>query len=502
MHKGSEVGGTALAPEPTPVDASGVASPTVLRPRLARRVLAHVLVPLLLTWLIGTGITVAVANHYTQRAFDRALLDDAYSVAANVRSHFEGDAERLELMLTPREVGAVLFDQAESIYFAVLGPDGALIGGHPGLRTPPLANGRLSEFFDVTYQGKALRAVRLARKAPLPFDVVMGQTTKSRQALLQRLLLYTVVPQALLLALLAVWLRRVVARDLAPLAQLQQAVERRDANDLAPLMPTANTREIDRLTLAINALLARIDVSVRAQREFSGNVAHELRTPLAGIRAQAGYALAHENPAVWREQLLGIAKSEERASHQIDQLLLLSIGEEARAQLELTELSLDELVRDTVLRFMPRAQALGVDFGAEGLDQPVRVCGNAGLLEGLLNNLIDNALRYGVSAPAPVVTVALTTAADGAVHMQVTDNGPGLGAGDAARWMRRGAQGDAGLRLALGAGLGLAIVGRYAALLGARFALQPGAEGVGLCADVAFSAETRLGPPQDSPDHG
>ena len=473
---------------------SAPAADRMARPRLARRVLAHVLLPLLVTWLIGTGVTVAVANHYTQQAFDRALLDDAYSVAANVRSQGEGAAERLALMLTPREVGAVLFDQAESIYFAVLGPDGALVGGHPGLRTPSLADGRTSEFFDVTYQGKTLRAVRLARSLPMPFQVVMGQTTRSRQALLQRLLLYTVMPQALLLLLLAAWLRRVVARDLAPLAQLQQAVEQRDANDLAPLTPGAATREIDRLALAINALLARIDVSVRAQREFSGNVAHELRTPLAGIRAQAGYALAHDDPAVWREQLQGIAKSEQRASHQIDQLLLLSIGEEARARLELTELALDELVRDTVLRFMPRAQALGVDFGAEGLEQPVRVLGNAGLLEGLLSNLIDNALRYGVSAPEPIVTVALSTAADGAVHLSVTDNGPGLGEGDAARWMQRGAQGTAGVRLALGAGLGLAIVGRYAELLGAKFLLRSGQGGSGLSANVAFGAEVLVEP--------
>ncbi len=467
------------------------------RPRLARRVLAHVLLPLLLTWLIGTGVTVAVANHYAQQAFDRALLDDAYSVAANVRSRGEGEEARLELMLTPREVGAVLFDQAESIYFAVLDANDALVGGHPGLRTPPLAAGRVSAFFDVTYQGKVLRAVRLARALPLPFEVVMGQTTKSRQALLQRLLLYTVAPQALLLVLLAVWLRRVVARDLAPLAQLQQAVEQRDANDLAPLTPGAHTREIDRLALAINALLARIDVSVRAQREFSGNVAHELRTPLAGIRAQAGYALAHRDPAVWREQLQGIAKSEQRASRQIDQLLLLSIGEEARARLELTDLSLDELVRDTVLRFMPRAQALGVDLGAEGLDRPVRVVSNAGLLEGLLSNLIDNALRYGASALEPMVTVALARTDRGVIELTVTDNGPGLGNGDAAHWMRRGAQGEAGLRLALGAGLGLAIVARYAQLLGAQFALRPGDEGVGLCASIELGASTGVGPRED-----
>ncbi|MEO8250302.1 MAG: sensor histidine kinase, partial [Burkholderiales bacterium] len=442
----------------------------VPRPRLASRLLSHVLLPLTATWLVGTAVTVGVANHYAGQAFDRALLDDAWSVAANVRPRGSGPDPRLDLMLTPREVSAVLFDSAESIFFAVLYPDGSLVAGHPGLHAPAPPAGRENGFFDIVYQGRQLRAVRLSRPEPAPFDVVMAQTTNSRTALLKNLLLFTMLPQALLLALLAAWLQRTVRRELAPLSKLHQAVDLRDANDLAPLVVSAPTREIERLGAALNALLARVAASVRAQREFSGNVAHELRTPLAGIRAQAEYALAHDDPAVWREQLLGIAKSETRASHQIDQLLLLSIGEEARARLELVDVHLDELVRDVVLRFMPRAIGQGVDLGAEGLDDPAMVRGNAGLIEGLLANLIDNALRHGTSAE-PTVTVALSAAAPGGVRLTVTDNGPGMAPQDVARMMQRGVQGGpAGQRLAglkVGAGLGLAIALRYAELLGA-----------------------------------
>jgi len=230
---------------------------------------------------------------------------------------------------------------------------------------------------------------------------------------------------------------------------------------------------------------------VQAQHEFAGNVAHELRTPLAGIRALASYGLAQKDPAVWREQLGGIVQSEARASHLVDQLLALALADEARGAMPRQEVPLDQLVHETVLRFLPRADAAGVDLGALGLEQPVVVLGQPLLIEGVLSNLIDNALRYGrpAAGEAPRVTVALARegrGADECVVLSVLDNGPGISAPQRQQLRQRWVQGREGERLGQGAGLGLGIVARYAELLGARLELVPGPGGQGLCARLVL----------------
>ena len=240
--------------------------------------------------------------------------------------------------------------------------------------------------------------------------------------------------------------------------------------------------------MAVNALLARVGGSIRAQQEFSGNVAHELRTPLAGIRALAEYGLAQERPAVWREQLQAIVASQARASHLVDQLLALALADEAEGSPALEAVALDRVARDVLLQCLPRADAAGVDLGASGLEDPVEVPARAALVEGLLNNLLDNALRYGGGVPGrrPVVTLELARCG-GEVLLSVTDNGPGLPASERQRMTQRWAQGPTGERLGEGAGLGLAIVARYAELMHARFELADGPGGQGLRASVAFS---------------
>lgn len=445
---------------------SGALSKPSLRSRLMRRVM----LPLVLTWAGGTAVALAVANHFAGEAFDRALLDDAYTLAANVHASPEGFA----LALTPTELDALMFDRSESNFFAIYTPAGRLVTVQGGLQLPYLQTGVGHRFSNMTLHGRELRIVAVTRSKPVELTVVMAQTTASRTGLLRRMLAYSAVPQVLLLLFLAWQLRRVIQRDLEPLAQLQQAVDKRDASDLTPVPEAitvgASTRDVERLGTALNSMLSRLGQSIAAQREFAGNVAHELRTPLAGIRAQAGYALAQSDPAVWREQLLGIAQGEQRASHLVEQLLALARADEGSAGLQLQDVELTQLVRTVLLRFLQRADVLGVDLGGEGLDQPVTVRGDAALLEGVLGNLLDNALRYGASA-APRVTVSVSTVGTD-VLLTVTDNGPGLSAHDATRVGERWAQGPAGQRLGQGAGLGLAIVGRYAALLGAGFSLE------------------------------
>ncbi len=471
---------------------NGGAPQPARKPSLTSRLLRQVTLPLVLTWALGAAIALAVADDFTQQALDRALLDNAYGVASRVRQQ----GSDLDLGLTSEELDVLLFDQTETQFYAVWRADGSLLAGDETLLpAPPGPAGSAHRFSTLPHWGRSLRAVTLRHAEDAAFSVVIAQTTDSRSALLRRLLAYSIAPQLVLLTLLAWWLRRVIRRDVRPLAALQQALDGRDANDLAPIPQAltlgANSSDVERLGVAINALLERVGDGVRAQREFAGNVAHELRTPLAGIRALAEYGLAQTSPQAQREQLQAIVASQGRASHLVDQLLALALADESRNSLQLEPVALDALVRDVVLRFMLRADQRGVDLGASGLDQAVSVRAHAALVEGILGNLIDNALRHGagVAGRAAVVTVELISA-DTEVILTVTDNGPGLSPTERERLLQRWAQGAPAARsgegAGTGAGLGLAIVTRYAALMHARFELVDGPLGVGLCARVTF----------------
>ena len=451
-------------------------------PPLRRRMMWRLLLPLALVWMVGSVVALGVAYVYIGKAFDRSLLDDAYAIAANVSA----SGGELTFNLSPREVGAALFDQDEKVFFAVLRGDGSLVAGQGGLDAGAAAGGEPSVFADRHYHGLDVRTVTLARALPLPHRVLVAQTTRSRSKLAGQLLATAVLPQLALLLALGLWLRRSIADELQPLARLEQALDRRDASDLTPVALAPRSRDIAHLLAAFNGLAARIAAGLRAQREFAGNVAHELRTPLAGIRSLAEFGLAQKDPAAWAEQLQRIVASEQRASHLVEQLLALALADEAGQSLQLEPVAVDLLVRDLLLRLLPRADALGVDLGAEGLERPLWVLGTAALVDGLLVNLTDNALRYGRPAdPAqvPHVTVAALEQGD-QVLVTVTDNGPGLDAEQRQRLLTRWEQGAAALQRGGGVGLGLAIVERYVALLGGRLALEPAEGGPGLRACV------------------
>ena len=263
-------------------------------------------------------------------------------------------------------------------------------------------------------------------------------------------------------------------------------MDQRDVHDLSPVAATASTSEVQRLGEAVNGLFARVGGGVRAQREFAGNVAHELRTPLAGIRALAEYGLAQNDPAAWREQLERIARSEERASHLVDQLLAMARADEGPA-LRMGPVALDVLVRDAVLRFLPRADAARVDLGARGIDDPVMALGHAALLEGIVNNLLDNALRYGLAPSQTPRSITVEVVQEGdTVTLCVVDNGPGISVEQRGRLQQRWSQGPEGQWLRQGMGLGLAIIARYAQLMDAPLHLGDAPGGQGLAVSVTL----------------
>jgi two-component system sensor histidine kinase TctE len=452
-------------------------------PSLTGQLLKSLYVPLFLTWIIGTLVVVIVASYFTEQAYDRALLDDAYSVASHVTLKATKNAEQLEIDLSANEMTTLLFDQSEIIYFQILNTDGSMIAGHPGFKAALPAKGAAPQFSNLEFQDKNFRTVAIYRTQPSPFFLVMAQTSDFRAALVERVVIFSIVPQLFFLGLLAFFLKGVIKKELAPLLDLENAVETRAVTDLSAVNIDTRTKDVHDLGTAINRLFFRIDDGVRLLREFSGNVAHELRTPLAGIRAQTEYGLANKNPEVWYQQLQGIAKSELRASHMVEQMLALSLTNEAKSGLIKEDIDVDELVKEAVMRFLSRADSLGVDLGVKGYALGLTIKTQRSLLEGALNNLIDNALRYGVSEIESFnqITIEIEKTVDdnkkNYLGISVLDHGKGISDEFKHQVMRRRTQGEAGLNLGAGAGLGLAIVVEYAKLLNAEFVLQDNAGG-------------------------
>jgi len=448
---------------------------------LRSRLLVRVLVPLAATWSIGSAAAFSLSWALAGRAFDRALLDDAVVIAANV---VERDGA-LVLNLTPHELDTVLFDREDKEYFAVFDASGRVVASNADLAAVGAPALRGGEFRDDVLAGDKVRVAAWHTDGARPFAVVVAETTHGRSTLLVGLLERSLLPQVLLLLLLGWYLWVQISRELTPLGELQRALERRDSSDLEPIAAEPVSDDVAKLRDAVNALLARVRFGVQAQREFAGNVAHDLRTPLAGIRALAEYGLGQADAQVWRRQLERVVESEQRASHLVDQLLALAIADEARDSVKLGPVRVDELVRDVVLSFVSRADAAGVELEAEGLDAPVVALASPVLLEGVLANLIDNALRYGRGSGAATLKVAVER--DGArVRVAVIDTGPGLDPEQREQIRQRWAQGDAGVRLGSGVGLGLAIASRYAALMNGTLALEGGPGGQGLCAVLAL----------------
>ena len=456
-------------------------------PSLQARLLRRVILPLAIMWFAGTLVNNAVSRYFTQKAFDRALLDDAYAVAGHVRL---GADNRLSLGLSSNETETLLFDRDEVLFLAVFHPDGRLIAGHAKLYLPTLEPLHPPVFTELNLQGQHMRAVVIARAAPASFKVVIAQTTKSQDQLFRSLLFYSIVPQLILLLGLALWLRRAIREDLKPLSALAGSLNNRDEHDLEPIPETGRTLEIIRLGQAINALLLRISGIVQSQREFAGNVAHELRTPLAGIRALAEYGLAQDKPPVWRRQLVAVLEREQYASHTIDQLLALALVVEAREVLQPQAVRLDLSVREALMRHLRRADALGVDLGVRGADRPIEIIGQSSLIDGILDNLIDNSLRYGkpCDATAAAITVGIDLDVDGRAVLSVVDNGPGISRREWDRVIARWFKGSSANALRIGTGLGLYLVAEYCRILKAEFTLDSAESNQGMTIRLKFAA--------------
>jgi two-component system, OmpR family, sensor kinase len=289
---------------------------------------------------------------------------------------------------------------------------------------------------------------------------------------------WLLAPLALILLLLGFLIRASVTSALNPLRQLSRELGRREATLLDPIEIADLPDEVRPVVETLNDLLGKVDSLVTTQRQFLADVAHELNTPLAAIKLQAQLAQqarrqGHGVGASLEELQAGI----ERAVHLVAQLLQMARLEPDAARVEPAPVALGELARERVMAFSAQADQRGIDLGLEA--QPVpSVLGDANALRVLLDNLIDNALRY---CPAGArIDVRLRPQA-GEVVLEVVDNGPGIPAQDRTRVLERFVR----LRPAdtTGSGLGMAIVRQIAEQHHAPLALLD-SQGGGLTVQV------------------
>jgi two-component system sensor histidine kinase TctE len=353
------------------------------------------------------------------------------------------------------------------VYFQVRDTDGTLIVGDDLLPLPPedLRTINKDIFFDATYHGELVRVASIY--LPVPNDNMHGQVlvqvaeTLVKRTRLARELLFGVTLFGLVLISLSaasIWIG--IGRALAPLTRIRDAIQNRPPKDIGPVPEDTAPTEVRPLLHAINHMLGQLAKTMAVQQRFIADAAHQLRTPLAGIKTQADYAQREKDPVAVQHALRQISASVDRTSHLAQQLLSLARAEAAQNGPPSETIDLNDILRSTTSDWVPRAVHKDIDLGYDGPTRPRWIRGDALLLREMLNNLLDNAIRY--SPPGSKVTVALGD--DHEPVISVEDSGPGIPPDEHQHVFERfhrviGTPGD-------GSGLGLALVREIAGLHG------------------------------------
>jgi two-component system sensor histidine kinase TctE len=451
------------------------ASPPTLRSRLLR----WLLVPLCLVLVADVIVSYFAVRATTQSIYDGELAEIARELVLHVRSEPRGAS----FDLSPESERTLLLDEYDAIYYAVRDPEGRVIGGRPDLPYPGDAGGGL-RFSDGAYAGEPIRIALLpvaSGKGGALMVVEVAETRVKRDRLAQRLLLGLALPQVLLIVLAGLLLWFGVGRELAPLESLRSAVEARSHLDISALDARRVPGEVHPLVVAVNDLMRRLGGVLDFQARFIADTAHQLRTPVAGLKAHIEVALRETSLAQTRAALAHLYTSAERLSRLVTQLLSLARNEPHSARTEnFASLDFNKLAFETTTEWVAEAYKKNIDLGFDGAGREVPVHGDASRLTELINNLLDNAIRYTPAGGKVTVHVK----PDPQPRLVVSDDGPRIPVEERTRVFERfhrllGTHAE-------GSGLGLAIVADIASLHEAQIDLVEDADGVGNTFTVTF----------------
>jgi two-component system, OmpR family, sensor histidine kinase TctE len=421
------------------------------------------------------------------------LFDSALDISRQTRLR----DNRLHVDLPSAALDMLESDTHDKVFYMVNDAKGEFVAGHRGLPLPPedLAPGK-PVYYDGTFSGNPVRIAALSTTiagGTAPALILVGETLNKRRTLANEVLLGMLLPEFLLIALVGALVWYGIERGLRPLTTLQAEISSRSHRDLSPLPEQNAPGEVRALIHAMNDLLGRLAFALSAQQRFIADAAHQLRTPLAGIKTQAELALRQQNMGEVQHTLLQLNTATGQTTHLVNQLLSLARAEPGAGRVQsVQKLDLNELARDTTTEWVPRALERDIDLGFdENSDEnsgetaagnaPALIEADGLFIREMLGNLLDNAIRY--TQRGGHVTVRVITEARRVV-LSVEDNGPGIPPDEREHVFERfhrvlgtGAE---------GCGLGLAIVREIAQGHNANVRLTAGANGPGTLVDIAF----------------
>jgi two-component system sensor histidine kinase TctE len=399
-------------------------------------ILDWMLTPLLLLWPISLALTWLVAQSIAAKPFDRALEYNVQALAQLVAAR-DGKVV-FNLQRPARDV--LRADDSDLVYYQVLGPRGEFLSGERDFPAPPedeLPQPGEVRLRDGEMRGLDMRVaytwVRLDAPGAPRALVQVAETREKRSVLATEIIKGVMLPQLVILplAVLLVWLALV--RGIKPLSQLEERIRARKPDDLSPLDDKAVPLEVAPLVSSVNDLLTRLKDSIATQKRFLADAAHQLKTPLAGLRMQADLAQRQGADAdTLKQSLHQIARSSTRATHTVNQLLSLARAESSGKALVRQPCDLAALAREAIQDSLPRAMDKRIDLGYDGAEpgaRGVQLQGNPTLLKEMIRNLLDNAILYTPSTPEHPGVITARVLADpfgGVLVLQVEDSGPGI----------------------------------------------------------------------------
>jgi two-component system, OmpR family, sensor histidine kinase TctE len=442
---------------------------------ISRQLVLWLAIPLMLLALCGALV------HYFNNIAPGMLSSDrrlkAASNALMARILIDGRA----VSLNTAGAGKPALPPANSFDFSIRDQSGNLLLGDAHIPTVPMTDPASQLFAVLQLDGRSLRALttRFDTSAGIlivtAVDLAAGSEPEARYGLMSTLLWDFV---QLDITLVLVWVG--IQLGLRPVRKLRDEIGRRSALDLRPIDETTVPREIAPIAVTLNRLFLMLRTSVQAQQQFIANTAHQLRTPIAGIQAQLDVLLGEPASTPVNARLLTLRESIRQLAHSANQLLMLaradpSVNVPAKNQ----PVDLKTIAAEVAAKFFDRALGSGIDLGVEA--QSVTVVADAALLDDLLSNLVDNALKY---SPAGGAVTISTGTQEGRPFLEVEDTGPGIPEAERQRVRQRfyrlpNSRGH-------GSGLGLAIVDEIARLYGASLSIGSGADGAGTRVTLVF----------------